>query len=142
VVSSSGIDEMPASGFPFGPEEDSALETMENIVRQYEAQIKRMIAEEKETGVKYPYLYRDLQALANLRKAILKQKDWEATHEDPLNRKRYERMKQRMERRFNGLIKNIGKDGQDRLIRAAHRFLELAEQKALTCIRNKMEPTQ
>ena len=47
--------------------------------------MKGMIAEERETGIKYPYLKRDLQALATLRKAILKQKEWESTHADPLN---------------------------------------------------------
>jgi len=72
---SSATDEANASGFPLGCEEDSALETMENIAQQYEARIKRMIAEERETGVKYPFINRDLQALASLRKAILKQKE-------------------------------------------------------------------
>lgn len=34
-------------------------------------------------------------------------------------------------------MKNIGEDGQDRLIRAINRFLELAEQKAVTIYRRK-----
>jgi hypothetical protein len=69
--------------FPKDTESDS-LATMENIARQYEARIKRMMNEENETGVKYPFINRDLQALASLRKAILKQKEWSLTHDDPI----------------------------------------------------------
>lgn len=90
-----------------------------------------MINEEKETCIKDLFINRDLQVLASLRKAILKQREWEATHEDPLNRKRRERVEQSIDRRLNALMENIGEDGQDRLIRAANRFLELAEQKAI-----------
>jgi len=134
---SSATDEANASGYPPTCDENSPLETMENIAREYEARIKRMIAEEKESGIKYPVLNRDLQALAALRKAILKQKEWEATHEDPLKRKRFERMEQTMNRRFSRLIENFGEDGQDRMIRAANRLLELAEQKAVSMYREE-----
>ena len=96
-----------------------------------------MIVEEKETGLMYPFINRGLQALASLRKTILKQKEWETTHEDPLNRKRRERMEQNIDRRFNALMENIGEDGQDRLIRAMNRFLELAEQKAVAMYRRE-----
>ena len=105
---------------------------MENIARQYEVRIKRMISEEKETWVKYSFINRDLQALASLRKAILKQREWEGTHEDPMNRKRYQRMTITMDKKFNSLMENLGEDGQDRLLKAANRFLKLAEKKAVT----------
>lgn len=129
---SSATEEGNASVLPPGCEEDSPLQIMEDIARQYEARIKRMIAEERESGVKYPYINRDLQALASLRKGILKQREWEGTHGDALNRKRYERMTQTMDGRFKGFLERVGENGQDRLIRAANRFLELVEQKALT----------
>jgi hypothetical protein len=48
---------------------------------------------------------------------------------DPLKQKEYQKIKERTEKMFDGLIENIGEDGRDR---AANRFLELAEQKALT----------
>ena len=38
--SSVSTDEVPSSNFPCDPEEDSTLEIMENIARQYEARIK------------------------------------------------------------------------------------------------------
>lgn len=117
------------------PDGDDPLETMENIAVQYEARIKRMIAEEKESGVKYPFISRDLQALASLRKAILKQKEWEATHEDPLKRKRRKRMEKDLDWRFRAVMDNFGEDGRDRMIRALNRFLELAEQKAVPMYR-------
>lgn len=133
----SANEEANASVLPPTCDEDSPLETMENIARQYEVRIKTMITEEKETGVRYPFINRDLQALAILRKAILKQNEWEAAHKDFLNRKKYERMTQRMDRRFNTLMENIGEDGQDRLIRAMDRFLELVEQRALPAFRKE-----
>jgi hypothetical protein len=113
-------------------DEESTLEAMENIARQYEARIKRMIAEEKERGVTFPYINRDLQALANLRKAILKQKEWDSTHEDPHNQKRFESMQKTIDRRFKNMMDTLGEDGQERLlIRAANRFLELVDQHAV-----------
>jgi len=87
--------------------------------------------------MKFPFSSRDLQALASLRKAILKQKEWEATHEDPLNRKRREGIEKDIDRRFNAVMDNIGEDGRDRMVRALNRFLELAEQKALTAYRKE-----
>jgi hypothetical protein len=133
----SASDEANASGSPPEFEEESTLETMENIARQYEVRIKRMIVEEKETGVRYPFINRDLQALANLRKAILKQREWESIHGDSLIRKRRERMEENIDRRFNSLMESLGEDGRDRMIRAADRFLELAEQKALIAYRKE-----
>ena len=53
---------MSALDSPLGWEEGSALERMENIAKHYETRIKQMIAEEKETGVKYPFINRDVQA--------------------------------------------------------------------------------
>jgi hypothetical protein len=47
-------------------------------------------------------------------------------------RKEYQKIKQRIEKRFNGFLKDLGEDGQERLIRWADKFLELAEQNALT----------
>jgi hypothetical protein len=113
-------------------ESDDDLTTMENIASQWEGRIKRMISEERKTGVCYPYINRDLQALASLRKAILKQKEWESTHSDPLRRKGYERVKARMGKRFNGFIETLGDEGRERVIQWADKFLELVEQNAVT----------
>lgn len=127
----SATDKANAPGFPPMCDEDSPLERMEYLAEEYELRIKKMISEEKETGMKYPFLNRDLQALATLRKAILKQKEWEATHEDPLKRERRKRMEQNMGRKFDALMQNFDENGRDRLIKAAERMLELAEERSL-----------
>ena len=57
-----------------------------------------------------------------------------------MSRIRRKRMEQRIDRRFNALIESLGEDGRDKMIRAADRFLELAEQKAL--IAKKMALTR
>lgn len=134
---SSTNEETNDSVLPHGCEEDSTLETMENIARNYEGRIKRMLVEEKETGVKFPFLNRDMSALASLRKTLLREKEWAATHEDPLKQKKRERMEKSIDRRFNALMENIGEDGQERLAMAINRFLELAEEKTLTVYRKE-----
>jgi len=54
---------------------------------------------------------------------------------DPLKQKEYQKIKERTEKMFDGLMENIGEDGRDRAVRTANRFLELAEQKALPMYR-------
>lgn len=126
-----------ASGLALPVGSGDALETMEAIARQYEARIQSMIAEEKETGMRYPYINRDLQALASLRKTILKQKEWDSSHDDPLKRREYERRDKIMERRFHALMDELGEEGQARVVRAAERFLELAEQRGIIMCRTE-----
>ena len=46
-------------------------------------------------------------------------------------------MMQTIDRRFKGLMENIGENGADKMVKAAYRFLELAEQKALTAYRKE-----
>jgi hypothetical protein len=41
-------------------------------------------------------------------------------------------MEERIDKRFNALMTNLGEDGGARMMRAADRFLELVEQHALT----------
>jgi len=128
---------MQTSDSSHGADPEDALETMDNIARQYETRIKGMIAEERETGVKYPYINRDLQALAILRKAILKQKDWESSNLDPLKQRDYQKIKERIDRRFNNWMEELGEDGQERMIKIADRFLELVEQHAVPMYRKE-----
>jgi hypothetical protein len=44
-------------------------------------------------------------------------------------------MQQTMGRRFNGLLQYLGEAGQNRMIEAANKFLELAEKKAVPVYR-------
>ena len=132
VVPPPGPDGMSTLDSPLGWEEGSALERMENIAKHYETRIKQMIAEEKETGVKYPFINRDVQALAGLRKAILKQRDWDSSHIDPQKEKGYQEINKRIERRFNNLMGIFDEHRPDQFIRAADRFLQMCEEKCLT----------
>lgn len=58
----------------------NSLEGNERIARQLRARIKCMTRAEDETGVRNPYLSRDVQALTAFEKAIMKQKEWVAKY--------------------------------------------------------------
>jgi hypothetical protein len=116
-----------------GQESEDPGERMEALAQELEDRIQDMLREEKESGTRYPYLARDVQGLASLRKAILK---WEVSHPDPLGRKESEKIRSRMDRQFKGLLSNLSDDGE-RVIRAAERFLQMAEEQALTLQKNE-----
>ena len=50
-------------------------DTLEEIAEQQENRIKRIMTEEKKTGVKYLQLSKEIMSLTNLRKAIIKQRE-------------------------------------------------------------------
>lgn len=116
---------------PDTPEDLTSLERLELKAKQYETRIEKIMSNEKATGQFYPYLSRDFQALASLRKAILKQRDWELKHPDPLIAINDERRKQLMERRFNLLLDMLVPEGQERIVKASERFLEAVEKHAV-----------
>jgi hypothetical protein len=64
--------------------EGDFLKRMEAIADKCEERIKRIMEQEASTGIRYPYLNRDIQTLASLRKSILKLKEWELKYRDPL----------------------------------------------------------
>ena len=55
---------------------------MERIALEAESRINQMMAKAKRTGTHFPHLNRDIQALASLKKSILKQREWELQHGD------------------------------------------------------------
>jgi hypothetical protein len=116
--------------------EEAALlegpEGVERIAQLQLARIERMMTEEEETGIKHTSLSRELQALSTLMKCQLQLKEWDIKYEaaDPVKRRALERTKKRLAARFTGLIDSTG--GGDRLLKATQRFLELAEEQALT----------
>jgi hypothetical protein len=117
---------------PDSSEHLTSLERLEAKARQYEDRIEKIMANEKATGQFYPYLSRDFQALASLRKAILKQKDWETKHPDPLVAINDAKRTQTMTRQFNILMDTLGEEGQKRIVEASQRFLAAVEKHAIS----------
>ena len=103
-------------------------EGMERIAQLQLARIERMMKEEQETGIKHN-VSRELQALSGLMKTLMKAKEFDVVHKgnDPLKRRRFERMK----RKFTSLMDDTIVQGGDRLMEASIRFLELAEENAV-----------
>ena len=87
-----------------------------------------MIEQEKKTGVKHPYLNRDLQALASLQKVILKQKAFDMLHDDPLKQKRWAKQQEDIQKKFGDLINTMTEDERNNMVQALDRFVELVEE--------------
>ncbi len=119
---------------PYEPENEDKTpgDTLEEIADQQESRIKRIISEEKETGVKYLQLSKEIMSLTNLRKAIIKQREWELKHGDAIKNKRIQRMGKDIKKNFDKIIEDLGDDGRERIISAVKRFMELAEKEAIT----------
>lgn len=117
-------------GADYDPED--SLASLDFIAQSMRERIIGMIEKEKQTGVKHPYLSRELQALATLQKVILKQRAYELTNDDPLKERRWTQRQKGIEEKFGALMKNITQDDGDKISRALGRFLELAEQHAVT----------
>lgn len=120
---------------PSETEEDSeniySGESLEDLAAQQEKRIKQMIHAENENKVKYPHLNREIQCLASLRKAILKQKDWEKKSGETLIRGTKTKLVKNYQKRFEEIFKDIDDGGLERLTIAANKFLELAEKNAI-----------
>ena len=109
------------------------LEEIERITRLQADRINKMMAEERETGVRYSNLSKELQSLSALTKSLIKAKDFSMRHEgmDPIETKRRERMERRIDRRFKNLMSGMSEDGKSAMVEAADRFLQLCEEDAL-----------
>jgi hypothetical protein len=107
---------------------ENTLESLDYIASLHRKRIKTMLEEERRTGVKFPYLNRDLQALAALEKVIFKQKTFEMFYDDPVKRKKLERLKMKMEAKFGAWMDQLGEDGRMKMVNALGKFLEYAEQ--------------
>jgi hypothetical protein len=65
---------------------------------------------------------------------LIKAKEWELVHEgvDPVNRRRYEKMKRRFSAQFGDLMQNTVEGDGANIVKAMNRFLALARERALT----------
>jgi len=121
---------------PLCPDEIGQLEGPEGLQKITQLQltrIERMMNEEQETGIKHTSLSRELQALSTIMKCQMKLNDWHIMHEgnDPIKRRRLERMKLRFEKRFRTLVDSIDEEGMQRVLKASEMFLEDAEKHAV-----------
>lgn len=107
-------------------------EGMELIARFQLERIKRMMAEEWETGVRHGALSKELHALTALTKALTKSKEWDLVHQgyDPVKQKKIERMRRRIARRFGDIMESLGEEGRNRLLEASSKLLEDLERHA------------
>jgi hypothetical protein len=113
----------------FNPED--TLASLDYIARIQRDRIISMIEREKESGVKHPYLNRDLQALATLQKVILKQKAFEMLHDDPLKQKRWAQRERGVQKKFDAFMKTMSDDERIKMAGALGKFLEWADQNAI-----------
>jgi hypothetical protein len=110
----------------------NTLESLDYIARIQRDRIISMIEQEKETGVKHPYLNRDLQALATLQKVILKQKAFELLHDDPLQQMRWAQRERDVQKRFEAFARATTKDERLRMANALNELMDRLEEHAVT----------
>ena len=116
-----------------GTEQVEGTEAIEHIVQLQLERIHRMMDEEEETGVRHGSMSREIHALTALTKALMKAKEWDLVHEgnDPVRRRRLERMKRGFEERFRALVGSMDEEGMQRVLKASEMFLEDAERHAV-----------
>ncbi len=105
--------------------DEDTLEALENIAELTRERIRKIITEEAQTGARYPYLNRDLQALAGLQKAIIKQKQFQLLHgqSDPSVVRRRELKEKQFKEGFDRFLNNFP-DGGSRVVEIAEKFIE------------------
>ena len=97
---------------------EDTLESLENIANLHRARIKAMLEEEEKTGVRYPHLNRDLQALSTLQKLIMKQKVFEKFHDDPAKLRRMAGIEKEVGERFVAVTNQWGEEGRMKMVNA------------------------
>lgn len=114
---------------------EDTLESLEHIANLHRARIKAMLEEEEKTGVRYPNLNRDLQALSTLQKLIMKQKAFEKFYDDPAKMRKMAGLQKELGERFGTLMEQMGEDGRMKMVNAIGRFLELAKEHAVPLVK-------
>ena len=89
-----------------------------------------MLAEEEKTGVRRPFLNRDLQALAALEKVLMKVRVFNLYHDDPVKQRRMAGIERDIQQKFGAAMDTIGEDGKVKIVKALDRFMELAKEHA------------
>ena len=97
--------------------------------------IQRILKEEKETGVPFPYLSRDIQSLSVLEKVIAKQREWFSKNpeNDPLTVLENQRKDQKLKQAFNKFMATPP-DYRDAAISCMEMWLKAFEEKTVQAI--------
>ena len=110
------------------------LEAIEHITQLQLKRIRRMVAEEEETGVKHNSLSKEIHALSALLKSLTKVKEWEIAHEgvDPSKRYKEKRERERLQQTWSSFVDEFGPEGRHKMIEAANTLLEEVKKDAIT----------
>lgn len=131
LITSPGIGTPPSFDESLtGRSNRTPADELEELAELQGDRIKRIIKEERETGIKYPYLNREYQGLAALRKALIKERDYEKKHWAEIQARKQKELKKGFKKKFDKVLTNLDDDGE-RLISAANRFLEMATKEAI-----------
>ncbi len=116
-------------------------ERMETITHLQLDRICRMIAEERETGIRLAGMSRELHALSGLIKALLKAKEWDRINQglDPVKRIKLDRMRRHAAKQFDNLMGDLSEGGKDAILEWVEKFLTMAEESAVTLSERKDE---
>ena len=122
---------------PVNTEFDSPITNLETnglIAQNLRQRIQNIIKEEKETGIKYPYLSRDIQALTSFEKAIVKQNEYRMKYpnDDPIKALEMGKMDRKIDGLFNTFMDMTSEDQRNRMINFLERAIEIFEKNALT----------
>jgi hypothetical protein len=134
--------EKKETDFNFGSSKMSSplksLQKNEKIASDLRSRIEKMIKEERELGIAYPNLSKDVQSLTAFEKVIIKQRETLIRHhdKDPLERLQKEHKEHEIQERFNLLMDELvpTKDDRDKMVKAIDRMIELGEEDALTVV--------
>ena len=108
-----------------------SLEALESIATRSRSRIHAMLTEEERTGVRRPFLNRDLQALAALEKVLMKVRVFNLYHDDPRKQKKMAGIERDIGEKFGTVLDQMGEDGKVKIVKALDRFMELAKEHAV-----------
>lgn len=127
------LNPSPDNLSPSTPPGLDQIDKLEGLAHLQLERIHQMMVEERETGIRYTNMPKEITSLSNLMKSLIKAKEWDIVHEgmDPVKRRRLEEERRRLAGRFTELMDTLGDDGRDRMIKVLKRISELAEEHAV-----------
>ncbi len=121
----------PSSHSGFRDKTSYPSATLEDLAEKLQIRIDDMLAEEKQTGLRFP-LNKEITALSSLRKTILKEKKFEIEHgkDDPTRLRRQLLKERHMKRQFDDLLNSLPDQGA-RVVEAGEQLFKLLEENSI-----------
>lgn len=107
---------------------EDSLESLDCLARLQRDRIKKILDEEKRSGIKYPHLSKDVLALAALEKLLIRLKTFSMFHDDPVKQSRLAGLEKQIAQKFNAAMDDIGEEGRVKIVNFLDRFMELAQE--------------